>query len=207
MSAEAFAFLRDVLATALFVPTCYLAEKRRPEEQRQFWPRREHWGHMIALGVMGVWGAQLLGALAISKLSATTYGLLSPTVPVITLLVSLAVGIDSFMVRSAASWLKVSGIVITVTGAIIIVVLSASSDASQNTQAGFVYILIQKVRTRMGLSEAGHEMVGTAGAASSHHTHGPLPPPRYFKAATPSTRNMSSCATATQASRSPCGPT
>ena len=143
-SPEVFALLRDLIACILFVPTLWLVERRKPPAARRFWPRQEHWGLIIALGVLGVFGAQLLGSISLSFLSSATYGLLSPATPVFTLLVSLAVGVDTVNVRAVGSWVKLLGVLVTVGGAVVIVYFSSSAGGT-NQPIGFAFILCQKV--------------------------------------------------------------
>lgn len=145
MNAVVFALLRDAVAVACFLPTHFFVESRRPVAERQVWPKPEHSGYVTALGFLGVWGAQLLSSLAISNLSATLYGLLTPTVPVVTLVVSVLAGIDTLSARSAASWLKVSGVLITVAGAASVVAFSAGGTTNKNLALGAGYIALQKL--------------------------------------------------------------
>jgi drug/metabolite transporter (DMT)-like permease len=150
-----FAFLRDSMATGLFVTTLTLRERLWPTGQPLV-PRREHYGHIIALGLLAVFGTQLLGVLAIRNLSAAVYGFLTPTVPVVTLLVSYALGLDVFRPRELASWAKVGGIAVTLAGAVFIVgfatPVEADGDAGarghahgQTSPLGIAYIIAQKM--------------------------------------------------------------
>ena len=82
-----FALLRDGVATALFLPTLYLKERGLAPEEQQLLPRREHLGYFLALGVC-LWASSVMSALAIFYLTPVLYALLTPTAPVVTLLLS-----------------------------------------------------------------------------------------------------------------------
>jgi hypothetical protein len=157
-----FAFLRDIVAVALFVPALVIsetcsprrcggrgsadknAECGRPDVPVELWPRREHGSYFVALALLGVYGGQLFGALSIGYLSASLYGLLTPTVPAFGLLVSYAVGIEVFNHREASSWLKLVGIFVSIGGAAVIVLLSPTGQAGKNNALGLCYIVVQK---------------------------------------------------------------
>jgi drug/metabolite transporter (DMT)-like permease len=151
-----FALLRDTLASVLFLGALAGKELRKPPGPQRLWlPRREHFGYLIALGALAVFGTQLLGVLAIRNLSAPVYGFLTPTVPVVTLLASYLFGLDAFRVRNRGSWLKVVGIAITVGGAVFVVGFgegsssssshgAASTSATTSPSAGIAYVLAQK---------------------------------------------------------------
>ena len=110
----------------------------------ELWPRREHVAYFVLLGLLGVWGGQLLGSISISYLSASLYGLLTPTVPAVTLLISYALGLDRFRPCEAASWLKVVGILVSIGGAAVIVLVSPNGSAGKNNSLGLAYIIAQK---------------------------------------------------------------
>jgi hypothetical protein len=81
LSAVVFAFVRDAVACLAFAPTLYLSEAPPaccraagagadadaedgddapppPPPPAELWPRREHFAHFVALGLLGVWGGQ-----------------------------------------------------------------------------------------------------------------------------------------------------
>ena len=143
VSPIAFALLRDVLACACFVPALFLSQRRAPAEDRQLLPLVEHWGLFAALGLLGVF-SQMLGALSISLTSALVYGLFSPAVPVVTILVSFVLGVEVFRPREAASWAKVVGILACLAGAAAIVLLGsggAHGSGGGGTLIGYAYLL------------------------------------------------------------------
>ena len=97
--------------------------------------------------MLGTWGAQLMSSLTISFLSASIYGLLTPSVPIVTALVSFALGVDIFYVRSVASWTKVLGILVTVGGAVALVGFSSTiSLESKNASLGACWRLLRDDR-------------------------------------------------------------
>jgi drug/metabolite transporter (DMT)-like permease len=150
-----FAFLRDLVALALFIPALVVSEtwsRRRCRSRAtesdapvELWPRREHGAYFVLLALLGVFGGQLCGAISISYLSASLYGLLTPTVPAFALIVGYAVGFETFRIREASSWLKLLGIAVSIGGAAVIVLLSSTGQAGKNNGLGLVYIIAQKV--------------------------------------------------------------
>jgi drug/metabolite transporter (DMT)-like permease len=142
-----FALLRDIIACACFIPTLLFSQRRVPPEERQLAPLVEHWGLFAALGLLGVF-SQMLGALSISLTSALVYGLFSPSVPVITILISFLAGIEVFRPREAASWAKVAGIVACLGGAAAIVLLGSGGSHGSGgggTLGGYAYLLAATV--------------------------------------------------------------
>jgi drug/metabolite transporter (DMT)-like permease len=138
-----FALLRDVVACACFVPALVLEESRRTGGgARRLVPRAEHALAFFALAVTGVWGSQLMSALAISNLSAPIYGLMKPCVPVVTLTVSVLVGQFAFDIRTRASQLVVVGVLLAVGGAAYIVAASYEDRESKNALLGAGYVTI-----------------------------------------------------------------
>ena len=145
-AAPVFALFRDLVACAAFAPTLFAVERGRPPgEPRFLWPRREHAGHFLLLGFLGVWGGQLLGSISISFLSASLYGLLTPTVPAATLLISYLLGLETFRPLHVASWLKVLGIAVSIAGACVIVLVSPNGSEGKNNSLGLAYIVAQKL--------------------------------------------------------------
>jgi drug/metabolite transporter (DMT)-like permease len=135
-----FALLRDFVACSCFIPSLYFEESRRPVPVRRFIPRTEHAFFFFALALTGVWGSQLMSALAIANLSAPIYGMMKPCVPVVTLIVAVFVGQFSFDIRARASQLVVGGVILAVSGAAYIVVASAVDSESKNAMLGAGYI-------------------------------------------------------------------
>ena len=137
------AFLRDLVACACFYPTLRASQAARAPEDRQTQPQREHWALFLALGLLGVF-SQMLGALSIKLTSALVYGLFSPTVPVFTVLVSFACGIEQWRPREAASWAKVGGLLACVGGAAVLVALGSGGshgDGGGGSALGYAYLL------------------------------------------------------------------
>jgi drug/metabolite transporter (DMT)-like permease len=147
VSPVVFALLRDVVACACFTSSLLLSQRHQPPDERRLCPRVEHWGLFAALGLLGVF-SQMLGALSISLTSALVYGLFSPAVPVITILVSFCVGIEVFRAREVASWVKVVGIFACLGGAAAIVLLGSGGSHGSGgggTPGGFAYLLAATV--------------------------------------------------------------
>ena len=142
-----FSLLRDVIACACFIPTLLFSQRRVPPEEKQLAPLVEHWGLFAALGLLGVF-SQMLGALSISLTSALVYGLFSPSVPVITILISFLAGVEVFRPREAASWAKAAGIVACLGGAAAIVLLGSGGSHGSGgggTLGGYAYLFAATV--------------------------------------------------------------
>jgi drug/metabolite transporter (DMT)-like permease len=147
VSPIAFSLMRDIVACCCFIPSLLFSQRHAAPEERQLVPLVEHWGLFAALGLLGVF-SQMLGALSISLTSALVYGLFSPSVPVITILVSFVVGIEVFHPQEAASWAKVAGILACLSGAGIIVVLGSGGSHGSGgggTLGGYAYLLAATV--------------------------------------------------------------
>lgn len=147
-NALVLAFLREVVAVSALVPYAYITERRKGALGK-FWPARADVGEFVILGAAMVWAVQLLSALSLKHISATTYALLAPSVPVFTLIVSLVAGIEHFDRASRASWLKVAAIAITVSGALYIAVSAYAGSAVQpaggTVIVGLLYLLTNKL--------------------------------------------------------------
>ena len=133
-----FAFLRDATACCCFVPALLLCERRGARV-----PRPEHWGHVVALAALGVWGSQLMSALAISYLSPAVYGLLKPAVPAVTMGLAVALGMQPCNARARASQLKALGVLAAVGGAVTVVAASGEEHEAKNAALGAAYMAVQ----------------------------------------------------------------
>ena len=136
-SPAVFALLRDVIAVICFLPSLYFESRYASP---RLLPRAEHFGHFFLLGILGVWGSQLMSALSIANLSAPIYGLLKPCAPVVSLLVAVAVGLQPFNIRTRASKLLLAGVLLSVGGAAYIVGASYQDRESANAPLGAFYV-------------------------------------------------------------------
>ena len=149
LDAIVFAFLRDVLGTAVLMGLAFAAERRRPPAEYRFWPDREDTGQFVLVGLLGVWGSQGLSALAIANLTATFFSLMEPAMPVVTLSLSLLLGYEPFYARSGWSWGKLAGVAITVGGAVAMAALSSAGSGndvvrdSKNFGLGVFFAVLQ----------------------------------------------------------------
>ena len=137
-SPTVFALLRDLIAVGCFLPTLYF--ESRAQASPRLLPRAEHLGQLLLLGILGVWGSQLMSALSIANLSAPIYGLLKPCAPVVSLVVAVAVGLQQFNIRTRASQLLVAGVLLSVGGAAYIVGASYQDRESANAPLGAFYV-------------------------------------------------------------------
>lgn len=124
------AFLREVLALAVLMPTSYLRARWTAREGKplKFWIASEDWIWIVLLGLTMVWGVQLLSALALKAVTALNYAMLAPSVPPMCLAFALLTGHEHFDRRSYNSWLKVGGISVAAAGTVV-VAATASSEA------------------------------------------------------------------------------
>ena len=112
------ALLREIIATSVLLPTAYLNHRRNTSTiKRQFWIDPSDRGSFVLLGATMIYGVQLLSALALEHLSANTYALLAPTVPVFCLMVAAFMRVEQFDIKTMGTWLKIGSIIITVSGA------------------------------------------------------------------------------------------
>jgi drug/metabolite transporter (DMT)-like permease len=152
LSPLVFAWLRDVVATALLLSAAFASERRRPAAERRFWPAEEHWLRLLLCGTLGVWGSQGMSALALAHLDPTTFSLLQPLMPVVTVAVGTLSGVEPpFSARAWTTWAKVSGLCIAVAGAMIVVVYSSSGRAP-GSGASFLGLLFAGLQLCTGSS-------------------------------------------------------
>lgn len=173
MSAIVYAFIRDITAAAQLLGAAYFVESRKPVDQRRFWPDRADVGSFILLGLLAIWGAQGLSALAIANLTATYFSLLNPLQPVVALLLSIVMGRE-VLTRSWSSWTKIIGVLVCVCGAVFSASAGGSSSAdsakseSKNWVLGNVYLAFQVLLggsypvVQKGILEKGYSPLVTA---------------------------------------------
>lgn len=139
-----FALLRDTVASLCFGSSLLISQRAPESERGPLVPAREHVFLFLALGFLGVFSS-LFGALSIKLTSSSIYGLFTPVVPCITLVVSLLIGIESIKLNEAASWAKMIGICLAAGGAVTIVLFDSNgSHGGRGTWIGYVYLLLQK---------------------------------------------------------------
>lgn len=147
LSPLVFAFCRDAAASMLLMGMAAFAEFRQPPEKRRLVPAREDLGIFVGLGLLGVWGSQGLSALAISNLSALNFSVLEPAMPVVTLALSLLLGVEKWNSKQWQSWGKAVGVLVTVGGAIWCALASAASGSneSKNPALGNLFLSLQVI--------------------------------------------------------------
>jgi drug/metabolite transporter (DMT)-like permease len=142
------ALLREVFATAVLLPAAFANEARLEGHTRFFWPEKTDRDAFLLLGLAMIWGVQLLSALSLEHLSANTYALLAPSVPVVCAAVAIATGYEAFDRRSAVSWSKVLAIAVAVLGALWIAVgayVNSPAKDKGNTALGLALLFANKV--------------------------------------------------------------
>lgn len=139
-----FVLIRDVGASLLLL----LAAAVHTRCGSTFWPAKSYAYRLVLVGFCGIWGSQFLGAIAIKSVGAVTFQAMQPSQPVVTFFLSVLLGSEFVLLfprrrprlsdeAVAASlydyrlclygWLKVFGILLTVSGAVLLVVMKASS--------------------------------------------------------------------------------
>ena len=125
------AFLRELIALLVLLPSMVYSERRKPLELRRYFPSIEDSGNFMVLGAVMVYGVQLISALvglpgsgaskhlqdplsphprdhqALSRVSTLNYALLAPLVPILTTTLALLTGFELFRRDAWPSWLKV----------------------------------------------------------------------------------------------------
>lgn len=142
------ALLREIIATSVLLPSAYLSERRKAVDQQRFWVDSSDTGSFIMLGAAMIYGVQLLSALALEHLSANTYALLAPTVPVVCLLVAVAMRVEPLDIKTVGAWLKIGSVIVTVTGATYIAVrayVTHPTTEKGNILVGLALLMTNKV--------------------------------------------------------------
>ena len=147
------AFLREVVATAVLLPSAWWSQRRKPVASRRFLPEEADLFRFFVLGACMVYAVQLLSALSLEHITASNYALLAPSVPVITLALALVLGHEHFNRRSALSWAKVAAILVTAAGALYISAAAfvgskpatSADGVYRNPLLGNLMLLVNKV--------------------------------------------------------------
>ena len=142
------AFQRECIATSALLPAAYWSQRlKRDPAQRRFLVDREDVGDVMLLGVVMVFGVQVLSALAISRVTPVNYALLAPLVPVLTLGFALLARYEYFNRSSWQSWTKVVGILVTVSGAVVTATGAVEHGGSQARAVvtGNLLLLVNKI--------------------------------------------------------------
>lgn len=138
LSPVVYAFMRDVIASVVLLTAAYVVERARPDGSGRFVPAKADAFEFIVVGILGVWGAQGLSAMAVAQTTPAFFSFFSPLYPVITLALSLALGMEPFHRSSVLSWVKVAGIVVAAGGAVgLAVACSAAGSSVRNDSKNF----------------------------------------------------------------------
>lgn len=124
-----FAFARDCVGSVLLLGAAAVDARRRGTA---FFPAWSDAGSFMLLGLLGVWGAQGMSALAIKYATPVFFAASTNLQPVVTLCLSLALGVEPWRGWGAAtSWGKVGGLALTAAcGAAVVVTAAAGGPAS-----------------------------------------------------------------------------
>lgn len=129
------ALLREVIAVSVLLPVAYVSERRKPSSERRFWPSLASMSEFVALGAVMIYGVQLLSAMALEHISATTYAVFAPTVPVVTLAIALVTKYEPFNRHDRLSWMKIASVCITAGGALFVAIYAAINAKPATTSA------------------------------------------------------------------------
>ena len=148
LSPWVFALFRDYIGGGILLSVAYY---RRPDKTARFLPHPEDFGQFLLVGLMGIWCAQGLSAVAVSLTTSDYLSLLQPVQTVVSFIGSTAVGYDPFDLRSWTSYAKVGAVSCTVGGAIFMVAMSSLAGSSVRAESkdlglGTMYLVLQARR-------------------------------------------------------------
>lgn len=145
LSPWVFALFRDVFGGGILLSVAYY---RRPDPSARFLPAKEDFGHFLLLGLLGIWCAQGLSALAVSLTTSDYMSLVQPVQTVVAFIGAVVVGSEPFNLRVWSTYAKVGAVAITVAGAMFMVAMSSFSGSSVREESkdlplGTAYLSLQ----------------------------------------------------------------
>ena len=117
LSPLVFALSRDTLAVVSLMTAAYVRHRAVPSS---FWPAAADVPRFILCGVLGVYCSQAGSALALANLDPLVYTLVQPLMPLATAGWATLAGQEAWALRSAATWLKLLGMLVAVGGAVFV---------------------------------------------------------------------------------------
>ncbi len=141
-----FALFRDSFGGSTLLLVAFISSRRN--RTIQFLPQREDWAHFIVTGLLGIWGAQGLSAVAVSLTTSDYMSLIQPAQTVVAFTASALLGMEPFSLRAWTSYGKVGAVTCTVGGAIFMVLMSSFSGSSVRANSkdlplGTAYLMLQ----------------------------------------------------------------
>lgn len=130
-----FSFLRDVMATPiLLLAAWYFEGLPRPSKEDLFL--------FFLLGLTGIYGNQLFFILGVNYTTSVNASLMQPSIPVFTTFLAILFKVEVLDPRSPHGLLKILGIVLSVAGAVIVIVLAGNEEVAENVILGNFCLII-----------------------------------------------------------------
>jgi drug/metabolite transporter (DMT)-like permease len=123
-----FSFLRDVGGAACLLLACRF-------NGSLMWPRPEHHGAFIALGVLGVYISMMFQTLALVYVTPLNAALLQPSQPVLTTFFAAFFGVEALQANTLHGRLKLGGVLLSATGAVCTVYWSSQQGGGSGGTA------------------------------------------------------------------------
>ena len=143
-----FALFRDVIGGSILLSIAYY---KRSDRNSRFFPMAEDFAHFLLLGLLGIWCAQGLSALAVSLTTSDYMSLIQPVQSVVAFIGAVVMGLEPFNPRIWSTYGKIGAVCCTVGGAIFMVAMSSSSTSSVASESkdlplGTMYLMLQVLR-------------------------------------------------------------
>ena len=144
MSPVVFAFYREVIAGTLLVTIC--AAKHRITKVPYPRPTQREWALLLSSGAFGIFPIQVCFVWGVKYAGADATSLVMLLLPCLVLIVAAALGIELLPLNQAGSWCKITGVLCSVGGAVLVIKLGGSSSStdggSQELLLGYGFLLL-----------------------------------------------------------------
>jgi len=131
----AFVLIRNVFGCIFLIALAFLIER---------FPRikREDWFIFSLLGLFGIACSQIFFVIGMNFTSSVNASLFQPICPVLTTLLTIIFRLEDFNLKSLIGLLKISGVVISAGGAILVVVLHGDFGTPKNVIFGNIAMTV-----------------------------------------------------------------